>query len=94
MTATSVQPPDVTALTVRIPQAARMLGIGKTKLYELIGSREIEVVKVGRATLVVVTSLHAFVDRQRIATTADEPVRRRPGRPRISFVKLAAGIRS
>lgn len=35
------------ALTIRVPDAARMLGIGKTKLYELIAAREIDVIKSG-----------------------------------------------
>lgn len=52
------------ALTVRVPVAARVLGIGKTKLYELISAREIDVIKVGRATLIVVRSLERFVERE------------------------------
>jgi len=52
-------------ITVRIPRAMEMLGIGRTKLYELINEGEIDTIKVGSATLVVVTSLKAFVMRQR-----------------------------
>jgi len=52
-------------ITVRIPRAMGMLGIGRSKLYELIKAREIETIKCGRSTLVVVTSLKAFVYRQR-----------------------------
>ena len=48
-------------LTVRIPVAARMLGIGRSKFYELIASGDIEIVKLGGATLVPVESLRAFV---------------------------------
>lgn len=33
-----------------------MLGISKTKLYELIAQNEIEVIKLGSATLIVVAS--------------------------------------
>jgi len=58
------------ALTIRVPVAARMLGIGKTKLYELITAREIDVIKVGRATLIVVRSLERFVERQSVAAGA------------------------
>lgn len=57
--------PEPVRLTVRIPTALEMLGIGRSKLYELIGSGEIEVIKIGKATLVVVQSLHSFVSRQR-----------------------------
>jgi excisionase family DNA binding protein len=52
-------------ITVRIPRAMEMLGIGRTKLYDLINEGEIDTIKVGSATLVVVTSLKAFVMRQR-----------------------------
>lgn len=52
-------------ITVRIPRAMELLGIGRSKLYELISEREIETIKCGSATLVVVTSLKAFVYRQR-----------------------------
>lgn len=54
-------------LTVRIPTAAQMLGIGRSKLYELMGAGEIEVIKIGKATLIVAESLQRFVERQRAA---------------------------
>lgn len=54
-------------LTVRIPTAAEMLGIGRSKLYELMGAGEIEAIKIGKATLIVVESLERFVERRRAA---------------------------
>lgn len=53
------------AVAVRIPQAVAMLGIGRSKLYQCIGAGEIETVKVGRATLIPVDSLHAFIAARR-----------------------------
>jgi excisionase family DNA binding protein len=50
-------------ITVRIPEAIRLTGIGRSKLYELIASRDVEVVKIGRCTLIPVASLHALIDR-------------------------------
>ena len=44
-------------LTVRIPVALRMTGIGRSKLYQLIQSRDIEIVKIGAVTLIPVDSL-------------------------------------
>ena len=82
------------ALTVRVPVAARVLGIGKTKLYELITAREIDVIKVGRATLIVVRSLERFVERQSVAADAESPQRRGRGRPRHSFARPSAGTGS
>lgn len=55
----------VERLTVRIPHAMAMLGIGRSKLYELIKDGEIETIKLGSATLVIADSLRALVQRQR-----------------------------
>jgi excisionase family DNA binding protein len=56
---------DPEPIAVRIPQAAKMIGIGRSKLYELIGKGEIETVKLGSATLVAVKSLHALMERHK-----------------------------
>nr|WP_079247301.1 helix-turn-helix domain-containing protein [Sphingomonas turrisvirgatae] len=58
----------VEPLAVRIPQAAQMLGIGKSKLYQFIAAGEIETVKVGRSTLVPTDSLKAFISSRRRST--------------------------
>lgn len=50
-------------LTVRVPEAARMLSIGRSTLYLLIGSGDISTVKAGRATLVPLDSIRAYVSR-------------------------------
>ncbi|WP_157219341.1 helix-turn-helix domain-containing protein [Flavisphingomonas formosensis] len=51
-------------VTVRIPEAMRMLGLGRSKLYELIGDGQIATIKVGRSRLVVMRSIHDFVEQQ------------------------------
>jgi excisionase family DNA binding protein len=53
-------------ICVRVNVAARMIGIGRTKFYELIGNGDVEVIKVGNATLITTASLSAFVERQRL----------------------------
>jgi excisionase family DNA binding protein len=40
-----------------------MIGIGRTKLYELISSGELETVKIGKATRVTTSSLFEFIRR-------------------------------
>lgn len=50
-------------LTVRIPMAIQLTGIGRSKLYELIKSGDVETVKVGSATLVTMASLRRLVER-------------------------------
>lgn len=57
-------------LTVRIPEACRMTGIGRSKLYELIKAGEIETIKVGSSTLVTVAGLEAFLDKCRATDAA------------------------
>jgi excisionase family DNA binding protein len=55
----------VELLCVRVNDAARMIGVGRTKLYELISNGELETVKIGKATRVTTSSLHRLVERHR-----------------------------
>lgn len=50
-------------LTVRIPVAMRLTGIGRSKLYELIKAGDLQTVKIGTATLVTMASLRRLVER-------------------------------
>lgn len=54
-------------LTVRIPVAVQLTGIGRSKLYELIAAGEVETVKVGASTLVTVASLRSLIQNRRRA---------------------------
>ena len=55
-------------LAVRIPDAVRMTGIGRSKLYELIASGDLETIKIGRCTLVRVDALKALLAKARADT--------------------------
>ena len=57
--------PLPSVITVRIREACRITGIGRSKLYELIGRGDIETVKVGTITLIPVDSLRLFIERCR-----------------------------
>jgi excisionase family DNA binding protein len=59
------QPNPGEPLAVRISQASRLLGIGRSTLYQFINAGEIETIKVGRSTLIPTESLHAFIERRR-----------------------------
>jgi excisionase family DNA binding protein len=48
-------------ISVRIPEAVRITGVSRSKLYELIKTRDIEVVKLGATTLVLTESLRKFI---------------------------------
>lgn len=50
-------------LCLRLYDALELLGIGKTKMYQLIAAGEIEAIKVGRSTLILRKSLEAYVER-------------------------------
>nr|WP_139139185.1 helix-turn-helix domain-containing protein [Sphingobium phenoxybenzoativorans] len=50
-------------ITVRIPDACRIIGIGRSKLYELIAEGQVDVIKLGAVTLIPVASLKALIDR-------------------------------
>ena len=50
-------------LSVRLGVASQMIGIGRTKLYELIKAGDLETVKIGRATLVTMRSLRRLIER-------------------------------
>lgn len=76
---TSLEP-----LTVRIPEAMRLTGIGRSKLYELIQDHRVATVKLDGMTLIRVDSLRQLIDsadchvadrqlplRQRIASAAE-----------------------
>lgn len=57
--------PSPTPITVRIKDACRMTGIGRSKLYLLIAEGGIETIKVGSMTLIPVASLEAFLGSRR-----------------------------
>lgn len=49
-------------LLVTVAEAADLLGIGRSKLYELISAGTIRTVCIGRARRVPVASLDEFID--------------------------------
>lgn len=56
------EPPS---LFVPVLTAARMLGIGRTKVYELVGDGELELVHIGCRALIPVDSVQSFAGRLR-----------------------------
>lgn len=57
-------------LLLTIPQAARLLAIGRTTMYGLIDAGDIGVVRIGRSVRVPVAALEQFVEARR----AQQPV--------------------
>jgi excisionase family DNA binding protein len=49
-------------ITVSINDAAKALGVGRSKIYQLIRSGDLNFVKIGRRSLITVTSIRELVD--------------------------------
>jgi excisionase family DNA binding protein len=60
-------------LLLTMVDAARVLSIGRTAMYELVGAGEIEVVHVGRSARVPVAALREFVERRRAGGATVRP---------------------
>lgn len=52
-------------ISVRIPEAVRLTGLSRSRIYELMRSGDIEFAKVGSSTLILVESLRSFVHGRR-----------------------------
>jgi excisionase family DNA binding protein len=52
-------------ISVKIPEAVRLTGLSRSRVYELMKSGDIEFVKVGGSTLIPFDSLRAFIERIR-----------------------------
>ena len=49
-------------LTLSIKDAGRILGLGRSTIYRLIGERQLEAVKVGNRTLIKTASVRYLVE--------------------------------
>jgi excisionase family DNA binding protein len=51
-------------LLLTVPQACKALGLGKTKVYELIATEGLPVVRFGKAVRISPTSLQQWLERR------------------------------
>jgi len=51
-------------LLLSVPEVAKTLGLGRTKVYELIAMEGLPVVRFGRAVRVSVTSLQQWIEQR------------------------------
>jgi excisionase family DNA binding protein len=49
-------------LTVTVSEACKVLGLGRTKIYDLIGKGRLETLKIDKRTLIKTASIRALVD--------------------------------
>ena len=69
---------ELPPLLVSVPQAAKMIGRGHSKIYDLIGEGRIHAVKSDNRTLITVESLHEYVRSLPLAKVAAPRVRPPP----------------
>jgi excisionase family DNA binding protein len=60
----TTQTADPPPLLLTIPQAAEMLAIGRSAVYQLIWNGEITPVRIGRCVRFTVSELERFIERQ------------------------------
>lgn len=56
-------------LLLTVLEAAEVLGVGRSTMYELIRTGQVEVVHLGRCARVPAAALHEFVERLRAGST-------------------------
>ena len=59
---------DTEPILLRVPEAARLLGIGRTKAYGLVASGELETVRIDRAVRIPTAAVERYVERLRART--------------------------
>ena len=62
--------PTLEPISVKIPQAVRLTGLSRSRIYELMKSGDIEFAKVGSSTLIMVESLRRFLHSRSSATAS------------------------
>ena len=60
-------------LLLKIPDAAEILAVGRSTVYELIGDGQLETVHIGRSVRVTTASVEALVERRRTTRDHGEP---------------------
>jgi excisionase family DNA binding protein len=81
---TILQLSEIEAFAVPAKKAAPAIGVGMTRLYQLINAGEIESYRDGKARKIVVASLKAYVERQVVAEAA---------KPRVGWTARATSAR-
>ena len=79
-------------LLLKVAEAAAMLGIGRTKAYELIGRGELQIVHIDGAARVPLVAVHRYVERLLSPprrTIRSAPRQRTASQPPLPFIDLS-----
>lgn len=60
--------PEFVKLLLDVEDVADRLGIGVTKVYDLMRRRELSFVKIGRSTRIELAAIQDYIDRNRIGS--------------------------
>jgi len=61
-----------TRLLIDSREVARLLGVGRTKTFQMMASGELPTVRIGRSVRVSLAGLHSWIDKQVAARTRDD----------------------
>lgn len=79
-----MQPDIADPITATIPDFRRLSGIGRSRIYELLDTGELESVCVGKRRLILIDSYRRLIERLRdrrpVSATPSPPMPRRPNR--------------
>jgi excisionase family DNA binding protein len=64
MTAENLEQREVEALWLSYPEAQKLSGLGRTKLWEIVSSGEIKAARIGRAVRISRRSLEDYMERR------------------------------
>lgn len=54
---------------ITVVEAAEIIGLSRTKVYELLAEGDLPSIRIGRTRRIDVTDLDAFIDRHRVTVT-------------------------
>ena len=56
----------ISPLSVGVDDSARLIGVARSMMYEILARGDLQSFKIGRRRLILVKDLEAFIDRQAI----------------------------
>jgi len=69
-------------ISVRIPAAVRLTGMSRSRIYQLMKDGELEFVKIGSSTIILVDSLKRVIESRRSASAGLFPSNKRQSQRR------------
>lgn len=66
------EPQHTRPIAISPAEAARLVGLGKTKLYAVMGAGELPFLKIGTRRLIRVTDLEAWIEKQSSNTHSEQ----------------------